>query len=72
MKWEKCAVKVDYTGKIVVLTGAAGGIGSRIAGRFDRLCRTVYAYALLCAAGCFSERRPESFAGLALGAFQRQ
>ena len=31
MKWEKCAVKVDYTGKIVVLTGAAGGTGSRIA-----------------------------------------
>ena len=31
MKWEKCPVKVDYTGKIVVLTGAAGGIGSRIA-----------------------------------------
>ena len=29
MKWEKCAVKVDYTGKIVVLTGAAGGIYSQ-------------------------------------------
>ena len=31
MKWEKCPVEVDYTGKVVVLTGAAGGIGSRIA-----------------------------------------
>ena len=37
MKWEKCPVKVDYTGKIVVLTGAAGGIGSRIAMLFAQM-----------------------------------
>lgn len=36
MKWGKCPIKVDYSGKVVILTGAAGGIGSRIAMLFAR------------------------------------